>query len=771
MSSWRFRGPHRIGIFALDHPVWGALCLLLIIAASVLGISMIKSNFSIASMFAADNEQFSRYQRFKHDFPLNDRDVLVVVRTDQLNRDRLENVRLLHLDLELFDGVEGVLSAFSLPAPEDNPDIRLPHLPEDLPDDNDLRAMLERFSKNVVSDKFLGQTPDEEWWMVLAVTFAGDVIGPHTVLPTLGALDEFLNEHTAGTGLRFDMVGVPVLEGMFKTGGRSDRRVFNLAGLLIGLVVSTLFLRDLRYVAMVFFCPVLSVMATYGAMGLAGKDFSLLMGAAPPLIMVIAFANAMHLVNPVLRSMKSGEHRDTATRRVLEEVGPSCFLAMTTTGLALLSLVVSGSGAIRDFAIITSLGMAMIFLVCMLVIPLFVRLLLPGHISKFGKPLNSGENRQTWPIGLSEQIAQWLPGRQSRVLVFCLLLFAILWTSYIQLDVRHRLTDEVPDHARAVLLDVNAAVETTSPNPLFIAVKYPDGFEAGSGQVLGVLEEVHTALENAIDGLEVWSALSMRSGLREGKELAEILPELPPQITRRFLNETEHTHLVTLYVENLDSVSLMERVSLLRPALKTVAESNPEFEFLLTGLSLVSADHATTTIPKLHLSMWIAITIVFGFISLFFRSISIALFAVLPNVLPIVATGAILHLSGWGLGYASVIALTVAFGVAVDDTIHFLARYRHHLNIGQTPAIAVERSIRDIGPVVITTTVVLVFGLSITAFGQMPHTRIFGVLCCVTLVVALIADLLVLPSVILAWRDFRLWFSKHFAKFRFPTGV
>ena len=191
-----------------------------------------------------------------------------------------------------------------------------------------------------------------------------------------------MTKEVQDTRLRLDLVGIPILETLFKQGARSDRSVFNIAALLIGLAVSFFFLRQPRFVAMVFLCPLFSVLGTHGVMGGIGQEFSVLMGAAPPLIIVISFANAMHLVQPMMRAMQQGVSRDAAISQVVREVGPACLLALATTGLALLCLIVSGSGAIRDFAVITSIGMAMTYLGCIVTIPVMGRLLLPEDFSR-----------------------------------------------------------------------------------------------------------------------------------------------------------------------------------------------------------------------------------------------------------------------------------------------------------------------------------------------------------------------------------------------------
>jgi predicted RND superfamily exporter protein len=129
--------------------------------------------------------------------------------------------------------------------------------------------------------------------------------------------------------------------------------------------------------------------------------------------------------------------------------------------------------------------------------------------------------------------------------------------------------------------------------------------------------------------------------------------------------------------------------------------------------------------------------------------------SIVPNLFPIVTVGAFLYLSGSGLQFASVMGLTVAFGLAVDDTIHFLNRYELEKRAGGGNGLAglgqrVGDAIAHIGPVLILTTMVLLCGLSVTSLSDLPVTRLFGQLSMATLAAALIADLFILPALILA---------------------
>ncbi len=155
-------------------------------------------------------------------------------------------------------------------------------------------------------------------------------------------------------------------------------------------------------------------------------------------------------------------------------------------------------------------------------------------------------------------------------------------------------------------------------------------------------------------------------------------------------------------------------------------------------------------IAQLNRGLLMAIAIVIVLIGIAFRSVLVMAMSLLPNLFPIVGAGSIIYLSGGGLAYASVIALTVGFGLAVDDTIHFLARLERERNKLGHWASAVMATLSHIGPVLILTTIVLVAGLAITMFSDLPSMRLFGKLTMIVLGGALVGDIVILPALIMA---------------------
>jgi predicted RND superfamily exporter protein len=144
-------------------------------------------------------------------------------------------------------------------------------------------------------------------------------------------------------------------------------------------------------------------------------------------------------------------------------------------------------------------------------------------------------------------------------------------------------------------------------------------------------------------------------------------------------------------------------------------------------------------------------------IILAFRNIPIGAVSVLANTLPLAATGALLYVTGWGMQFTTVIALTVAFGIAVDDTIHYLNRFMMlHDRTSPLGGRLVSTS-REIGPVLIGTTLIILAGLSTTFFSGLPTVTLFGIIAGITLIVAMLGDLIVLPAVIAGYG--RRWFE------------
>ena len=183
--------------------------------------------------------------------------------------------------------------------------------------------------------------------------------------------------------------------------------------------------------------------------------------------------------------------------------------------------------------------------------------------------------------------------------------------------------------------------------------------------------------------------------------------------------------------------------------LSRIAQAYPGVSFSVTGMSVMAAEGSLAIIDQLHVSLIMAMIIVSVVMVIAFRSLAVGVLSLVPNIFAVAATGGMLYLLGWGLEYAGIIALTVAFGLAVDDTIHVFNRHREEARKSQDNAETVHATIRTIGPVLILTTLVLFLGICASATSSVPPTRLFGQIFMSTVIFALLGDLIILPALII----------------------
>ncbi len=231
-------------------------------------------------------------------------------------------------------------------------------------------------------------------------------------------------------------------------------------------------------------------------------------------------------------------------------------------------------------------------------------------------------------------------------------------------------------------------------------------------------------------------------------------------MVERFVSKDQNAVVVEGRLPDIDSSKLLPIVDALDKNLNAVRAAHPGYEIAVTGLAVIAAHNSAGMIEKLNRGLTIEIVFVAAFIGLCFRSFLVMLASIMPAVFPVFTAGAALWVLGQGLQFASVVALTVSFGLGLSATIHFLNRLRLEDTPGEDPAIAVERATILVGPALILTSIVLACGLAMTIFSQLPSLRLFGWLSSFAMLTALIADLFILrPTIMLflRWSRNRLW--------------
>jgi uncharacterized protein len=473
-----------------------------------------------------------------------------------------------------------------------------------------------------------------------------------------------------------------------------------------------------------------------------------------PLIMVMGFSDSMQITFAARDRMLAGESKAAALRHAVLVVGPAVVITDATAALSFIALLFSESHLIRTFGAAGAFSCLIAYLAVVTLVPMF-GILFMRQEATFSEKVGGSDTAVDTLRAICGWIADRMLARSGLYSLLSLLVVLGLAILYGNLDPRYRLADQVPDREQAVAASGRLDAKLTGANPIHVLVELPAGSSLYDPSTLGVIAAIHDVVEKQAGVGNVWSIETLRRWLREKagiddigilKQYVEVLPE---HLTRRFISLKEDAVVVTGRIPDIDASQLLPVIEKLDGALGAVRAKYPNYSISVTGLSAIAARNSASMIGALNDGLVVEMIFVAALIGIAFRSFFVMAVAFLPGLFPIVVSGAVLWWFDEGLQFASIVALTVAFGLGLDATIHYLNRLRLEAKPGEDPAIGVKRATVLVGPALILTTLVLACGLGVTILSDLPSLRLFGWLSAFTLIAALIGDLLILPATVM----------------------
>ncbi len=770
----RFRfmlGIDRLGLLALKAPVLSLILILLLSVCAVVGVMRLKVDDSLSELFRNSSPEFRQYEEVDRRFPSSEFDVLVVIEgRDLLQRRQLEAFQKATIELQLADGVGGLVSMLSARGKPDEKGYPPPIVPDDLPATGPaLDSVVDALRKNeIVQGKFLS---DDGTLALMVISLDRKTVEEQGASAIIGGIKGAAETALAGTGLAVKLTGAPVMQLEIRNAVERDRLVYNGLGFLVGAFMAYLFFRRLSLMLIAVLGPTTAILWTLGVVG--GLDFrlNLFINVITPLILVTGFSDSMHLVFAIRRDIVAGVDRVTAARNAVREVAPACLLTAMNQAISLASFAFAESALIRTFGFAALIAVFISYIAVAVVVPTLAVLLIrpekPGKMpaNRAGAGI-ADEVVENSGIGLLHRISagsvSWSARHPLVAVGFGVIAVVICGYGYMQLEPHYRLADQVPDKEQALAATSRLDAKLTGANPVHVMIKWSDGRSLYDPAPMAAIAAAHGVLEKQAGLGNVWSLDSLRRWLQEGGDgrvetVKRYVDRLPEHLVRRFIAKEGNAVLVTGRLPDVDSSEILPVVEKIDKALEAVRKANPGFEIVVTGLPAIAARNSAKLISELNWGLVGDMFLIFFFLAFALRSVLAGVASVLPSVFPIFATGALIYVTGEGLQFASIVAITVAFSLAIDSTIHFLNRYtleeaREGAQAGYLAAL--DRTAHTIGPAVVLTAIVLTLGLSVTMLSDLPSLRLFGRLAGVCLFASLIAQLLVLPGSVALYRRF-----------------
>ena len=551
-----------------------------------------------------------------------------------------------------------------------------------------------------------------------------------------------------GVELSFQVTGrTPIYITLIRT-HRENQRKYQIIGYSVVLLMAIVLFRGIRAVLIVSLAPIMGVFWTLGILRyfhLQDNPFNDVI--LPVMLSMVGLTDGVHLMVEIRRQSAAGLNGRDAARAALDKVGLACFLTSLTTAIGFGSLTMAHHEIVQEFGLSCVLGVVLLFLAVVAVIPL-------ACSTRLGRGVHVGHekglvDRNLVRIGgLVDFVLRYARPISVLAVVGTLVLVAVTLT----LRPDDRIADSLPRSSEASMAmrridEAFGGLEFSS-----IDVHWSDAIPSDSPEVLQTIGKVDDLLrtEELIGHpLSIRSLLAALPGEGKPTERMSMLALLPPPLKRAFYVPEDRVANVTFRVRDLGIAKYGPAFERIEAGLSRIAEEHPSFTFHLTGTAAWRWRNLYQIVVDLATSLGSASVIIFVVLGLAFRSVRIGLISVIPNMFPLAVTGTFLVLAGQSLEVVSVCAFTVCLGIAVDDTIHFLTRFKEERDAGRNDLEAIRRAFTGAGTGMIMTTLVLVVGFATVVFSDMREQRIFASMGALTVASALVADLILLPAVLL----------------------
>jgi len=578
-------------------------------------------------------------------------------------------------------------------------------------------------------------------------------------------LNPLIKRFNKENNLQVRISGMPYVRSMNAANVKSEMGLFLLLGFGITGFIFFLFFRSFRATAITLIVVIVGVVWSFGFIGLFHYEISILTALIPPLIIVIGVPNAIFLIHKYQQEVYKHGNKVKSLQRVITKVGNATLMTNVTTSAGFATFIFTKSQILKEFGVVASISILGIFVLSICLIPIIYSFL-PKPKAKHLKHLE-----KKWADNIVNVMTQIVRNQKKYVylMTFILVVVAILGADKIK--VSGSLIEDMSKKSQFYKDIVFFEKEFGGILPLEILI---DTKKENGVMKLNTLKRIEK-LENEILKIpELSKPISINNLVKYSKQaFYNGNPDfytLPTSQEKNFIlsyaknskgnnnnaldnmvDKTGRYARVTTFMKDIGT----ERMEEIQNRLQIIIDEHfpsKRYSVSMTGKALVFVKGTNYLINNLTISLGLAILLISLFIGTLFKNYKMVLVSLVPNLFPLLLTAGIMGYFGIPLKPSTILVFSVAFGISVDDTIHFLAKYRQELlNSNYNIRESVYKALKETGISMFYTSIVLFFGFLVFIISSFGGTKALGGLVSITLLFAMVSNLIVLPSLLLTF--------------------
>lgn len=718
------------GVFAVKNPIISAVFLIVSLVICLTSLVSLSFEDDIAKSYASGSSYSEDYQAFLSSIGFVPKQVVILAESQPpFDKQSFETLHNLAFEIELTDGVSSVFSLAS---------VRFPVKHEQLSRETLIVPGLniQNINKRIKIAENIGMRlpiSSDRKSAIFLVSFEVNV-EEDSFLSTTEQLKSAIEEH-GGTRLRYSVTGDALVGPELVTALQRDLVINNVAGCFIAMLLAFLMFRKLRLIIIALVPSLLAAIVSLSIFPILNFPITVLNTVMPILVLVLALSDSIHLTL-YFRDHHSDLPLTERINRTITMVGPACALTAITTSIAFGAIAISDNAQLKDLAIVGSLSVLFAYIIVIISFAVLARF--------FGKKVQP-TNKEAW-LHIPRSWTEIILRHSRRIYVFCALLAVFSLLGMSTLKPWFNLDENLP--TTSTMRATNQVVTDNFGG--FYRIWSELEFESDQNLIetanWSKLMNITSAIQSAAPGYPVVSLATYAQwlGVPDKMPSESEMEQLPKELRKQLVSEDHRLARVMVVMPEPmhNPQTLRKQNDIEMAALSAGASRN-------VGLPIVMRYESTSVVEHLWIGLAFACVISTMLVAAFYQWPFLAIYLIIPNVLPLaVAAGSLALIREGELTPTAMLALTIAFGIAVDDSIHLVNRFLLETKGGLDIDEALVISMQETGRAMIVTTILICSGMFVTMLSSFEMIRLFGGMLILTFVTALFADLLLLPCLL-----------------------
>lgn len=577
------------------------------------------------------------------------------------------------------------------------------------------------------------------------------------------ALNPIIEQFERDYNIDVRVSGMPYIRTMNAQNIIDEIGLFVVLALGVTALIFFFFFRSFRATLITLLVVSIGVVWAFGFIGLFRYEITVLMALIPPLIIVIGVPNAIFLINKYQQEVKKHGNQAKSLQRVISKIGNATLMTNVTTASGFATFIFTKSQLLQEFGTIASINILAIFILALFIIPIIYSFM----------PLPKEKHLKHLERKWIDAIVNWMESivRNNRFAVYAVTI-AIIIVSMIgvyMIKISGSLIEDMPKGKQFFKDIVFFEEEFGGIMPLEIII---DTKEEKGVMKLSNLKRMNK-LDETIDEIpqlsKSFSVLNIvkysKQAFYGGKPQYYQLPNNQDKnwILSYAKNSTSNANLLENFVDSTGRYARMttfmkdigtDKMELIEDRMQQKIDKEfpkEKYNVSMTGGALVFLKGTKFLINNLVISLSLAILLIAVFMAFMFRSFRMIIISLIPNIFPLLITAGLMGYLGVPIKPSTILVFSIAFGISVDDTIHFLAKYRQELIANKWKIkVSVYNALRETGVSMFYTSIVLFFGFLVFTVSSFGGTIALGGLVSITLLFAMVSNLILLPSLLLS---------------------